>query len=64
MRILAGQPLLVDVLDDLDQFVGAVAVVAGEVDEFSGSLDDGALCGGGGDGDAASAAELEQSLVA
>src|SRR5262249_19164202 len=32
-------------LDDLDQFVEAVAVVAGEVDELFGSLDDSATFG-------------------
>jgi hypothetical protein len=53
-----------DVLDDLDQLVEAVALLAGEVDEFRRSLDDGAAFGRAGDGDAAPAAELEQSLVA
>ena len=38
-------------------------VVAGEVDEFSGLLDHGALLGRGSDGDTAPAAELEQPLV-
>jgi hypothetical protein len=50
-----------DVFDDRDEFVEAVAVVAGEVDEFFGSLDDGAAFGCAGDRDAAPAAELEQS---
>jgi hypothetical protein len=53
-----------DVLDDLDQLVEAVALPAGEVDEFFGSLDDGAAFGCSGDMDAASASELEQSFVA
>ena len=39
-------------------------MVAGEVDEFLCSLDDGAAFGRAGDGDAAAAPELEQSLVA
>ena len=39
-------------------------MLAGEVDEFLGSLDDGAAFGGAGDGDAAAAAELEQAFVA
>ena len=38
-------------------------LLAGEVDEFLGSLDDGAAFGCACDGDAASAAKLEQSLV-
>jgi hypothetical protein len=54
----------VDVLDDLDEFVGAVAVLAGVVDEFAGLLKDGAAFGGTGDGDAAAAAEFEESFVA
>ena len=53
-----------DVFDDLDEFVNAIAVVAGEVDEFFGSLDDGPAFGCAGDGDAAAASELEQSFVA
>jgi hypothetical protein len=52
-----------DVFDDLDEFVDAVAVVAGEVDEFSGSLDDCATFGCAGDGDAAAASEFEQAFV-
>ena len=38
-------------------------MVAGEVDELLGSLDDGAAFGCAGDRDAAAAAELEQSFV-
>ena len=53
-----------DVLDDLDELVEAVALAAGEVDELSGSCDDGATFGGAGDRDAAAASELEQALVA
>jgi hypothetical protein len=52
------------VFDDLDELVEAVALVAGEVDEFFGSLDDGTAFWCAGDGDSASAAELEQSFVA
>jgi hypothetical protein len=51
-------------LDDLDEFVGAVAVSAGECDEVSGLLDDGTAFRCGRDGDAASAPKLEQSFVA
>ncbi len=47
-----------DFFDDLDQFVEAVAVAAGEVDEFLRSLDDGAAFGCSCDGDSASAPEL------
>ncbi len=39
-------------------------MVAGEVDELSGSLDDVAAFGCAGDGDAAAASELEESFVA
>ena len=56
--------VLGEVMDDSDQFVGLVAVLSGEADEFVGSCDHGALFGRAGDGDAAAAAELEQSLVA
>jgi hypothetical protein len=51
-------------LDDLDQLVHAVAVVAGELDELLRSLDDGSTLGRPCDRDAASAPELEESLVA
>ena len=37
--------LSADVFDDLDEFVGAVAVVAGELDELLRALDDGASFG-------------------
>ena len=53
-----------DLLDDLDQLVGAVTLLAGEVDEVPRSLDDSATLRCARDRDAASAAELEQSLVA
>ena len=53
-----------ELLDDLDEFVGFVALAAGEVEELSGLFDDGAVFGGAGDGDAAAAAELEQAFVA
>ena len=46
------------------EFVGLVAVAAGEVEEFLGLFDDGAVFGVSGDGDAAAAAELEQAFVA
>ena len=48
-----------DVFDDLNELVEAVAVVAGEIDELSGSLDDGAAFGCPCDRDAAAAPELE-----
>jgi hypothetical protein len=48
-----------ELLDDLDEFVGFVAVGAGVVEEFFGAFDDGALLGCAGDGDAVAAAELE-----
>ena len=48
-----------DRLDDLDQLVHAVALAAGEVDELSCLLDDGAALGRPGDGDATAASELE-----
>jgi len=53
-----------DLLDDLDQLVGAVALLAGEVDQIPRSLDDGTAFGRACDRDAAAAAELQQSLVA
>ena len=53
-----------DVFDDPDEFVEAVALAAGEVDELPCALNDGATFGRPGDQDAAAAAELEQSLVA
>lgn len=56
--------LSADVLDDLDEFVGAVAVLAGVVDKFAGALDDDAAFRCTCDGDAASAAEFEEAFVA
>jgi hypothetical protein len=63
-RLEAATVWSVDVLDDLDEFVGAVAVLAGVVDEVACFLEDGPPFGGTGDGDAAAAAEFEQSFVA
>jgi hypothetical protein len=40
-------------------FVDSLAVLSGEVDELSGSCDDGASVWGAGDGDASAAAEFE-----
>jgi hypothetical protein len=54
---------LADLLDDLDEVVGLVTLPAGKVEELSDLFDDGALLGGSGDGDAASAAELEEAFV-
>jgi hypothetical protein len=53
-----------ELLEDLDEVVGFVAVNAGVVEQFSGAFDDGALLGGAGDGDAAAAAECKQAFVA
>ena len=53
-----------ELLDDLDEFVGFVAVAAGVVEEFFGVFDDGALFGGAGDGDAVAASEFEEAFVA
>ena len=53
-----------ELLDDGDEFVGFVALVAGEGDEFLGSGHNGALLWGSGDGDAAAAAEFEEVFVA
>ena len=63
---MGGTPRLgsVDVVDDLDELVGAEAVLPGVVDEFSGSLEDCAAVGGAHDRDAAAPAELEQAFVA
>ena len=59
-------PLLVsgEIFDDLDELVGAVSVLACEVEELSSALDDRAAFGCSCDGDATAAPELEQSLVA
>jgi hypothetical protein len=53
-----------EVLDDADEFVGAVALAACELDEFACAGDDRAAFRGAGDGHAASASELEQPFVA
>jgi hypothetical protein len=55
---------LAEGLDDVDQFVEAVAVTACELDEVAGSFDDRALLGCADHGDATPAAELEQAFVA
>jgi hypothetical protein len=55
-----------ELLDDLDEFVGFVALVAGVVEEFLRAVDGGALLGGAGDGDAAAAAaaKFDEAFVA
>lgn len=53
-----------EAFDDPDELVGAVAVLAGEANQFFRLHDDGAALRAAGDGDASSAAELEQSFVA
>jgi hypothetical protein len=53
-----------ELLDDLDEFVGFVAVGAGVVEEFFCLVDERALLGSAGDGDAAAAAEVEEAFVA
>ena len=50
--------------DDLHELVALVAAAAGEADERAGVLDDLAARGGPGDDHAASAAEVDQALVA
>src|SRR3954465_4879059 len=56
--------LLGDSLDDVDQFAAAVSVLAGESHERARGDDDRPPFWALADGDAATAAELEQSLVA
>jgi hypothetical protein len=51
-------------LDDPGEFLRRVAVSAGVGDQILGSLQDGALVGGAGYGDASAATELEEALVA
>jgi hypothetical protein len=51
------------VLDDRYQLVLAVALLAGEVYEFSGAVDDLPLFGGSRYSDAQAASELEQALI-
>jgi hypothetical protein len=53
-----------EVFDDLDELVGAVSVLACEVEELSGALDDRAAFRCAGNRDAAAAAEFEQAFVA
>ena len=53
-----------ELLDEVDEFVGFVALGAGVVEEVFGFFAEGALFGGPGDGDAAAAAEFEQAFVA
>jgi hypothetical protein len=53
-----------DVLDDLYEFVDAIAVFTGERHELPRSLDDGTTLGRSRDRDAAAAAEFEQAFVA
>ena len=50
--------------DEVDEFVGFVALGAGVVEEFFGAFGDGTLLWGAGDGDAAAAAEFEEAFVA
>jgi Tol biopolymer transport system component len=51
-------------MDDSHEFVGLIAVLSSELDEFSGSRDHGGLFGRTGNGDASAAAKLEQALLA
>jgi hypothetical protein len=50
-------------MDDSGEFVGLVAVLSGELDEFSGSRDHGGLFGRAGNGDASAAAKLGLGLA-
>jgi hypothetical protein len=50
--------------DEVDEFVGFVALRAGVVEEVFGFCGEGAVFGGAGDRDAAAAAEFEQAFVA
>ena len=52
-----------NVLDHGDELVDRIALGAGEVDQFSYFLDDGAALGCPGYGDSAPAAKLEQPFV-
>jgi hypothetical protein len=54
---------LSDVLDDLDQFFGAVALLSSEADKLAGSGDDGSSLGCAGDMDAATTPELQQTFI-
>ena len=55
---------LPEVLDDLNEFVAAVALAAGVLHEFSCASDNGAPLGCARHGDAPAASELQQTLVA
>lgn len=52
-----------EALDDLDQLSGVVSVRSGEGDEFASARRDRTAIGCASDGDAAAAAELEESFV-
>ena len=60
----ADAPGSAHVFDDFDEFVQAVAVVAGELDQFLGALDDDTAFGCPGDRNATPASELEESFIA
>jgi hypothetical protein len=51
-RSFAGESFSAELFDDLDEFVQAVPVVAGEIDELLRSLDNGATLGSPSDRDA------------
>jgi hypothetical protein len=53
-----------ELLDQVDDFVGVVALGASVVEKVFGFFDEGALFRGAGDRDAAAAAEFEQAFVA
>src|SRR4026207_415256 len=53
-----------ELLDQVDDFVGVVALGASVVEKVFGVVDEGALFRGAGDRDAAAAAEFEQAFVA
>src|SRR5207248_11061766 len=55
---------LADALDDLDQLVGAVALLAGEADKLAGTGEDGTALRCTCDMDAATTPELEQPFIA
>ena len=53
-----------ELLDELDELVGLVALGAGVAEQVFGAFDDGALLWCAADGDAAAAAELEEAFIA
>ena len=55
---------LADALDQLDELVAGVAVLAGVADELAGPGQDGTPVSGSGHGDAPAPAELQQALIA